>query len=418
MTSHSKEFQRWRWRVLVSTYLAYAGFYFCRRAFYVVKASLGEQLHLDAAALGQLGTAYLVAYTIGQFATAFLGARWGPRVMLLTGMAFSLGANLAFGFANNFWTLYVFMCVNGIAQSTGWAAAIGNLAFWTERQERGVVLGIWSTCYQLGGVLANAWAAFWLARQGFRGAFFAASLVLGGIWIFVWVFQRNRPEDVGLAPLSQDPASANKTETEATGPLAQIVLTTLVVGLFYFGVKFVRYALWSWAPYFLQKNFHLEGDSAGYLATLFDVGGFLGVLCAGWVSDRLFAGRRAIVAFGMLVGMTLACAVLYRVGGDSVALFSACLFVVGFMLYGPDALLTGAGAIDIGTIRYATTVAGVINGMGSLGSVVQETVVARTYVASAHHVAPVFGLLFGASLVALFSIALVLWRNRRGVSDL
>ena len=37
----------WRARILVSTWLAYAGFYFCRKAFYVVKKPLGEALARD-----------------------------------------------------------------------------------------------------------------------------------------------------------------------------------------------------------------------------------------------------------------------------------------------------------------------------------------------------------------------------------
>ena len=32
-------------------------------------------------------------------------------------------------------------------------------------------MGLWGTCYQLGGVAANMWAAFWLARRGTKGPF-------------------------------------------------------------------------------------------------------------------------------------------------------------------------------------------------------------------------------------------------------
>jgi sugar phosphate permease len=144
------------------------------------------------------------------------------------------------------------------------------------------------------------------------------------------------------------------------------------VGLFYFGVKFIRYALRSWTPSFLQKGYGLAGDEAGYLSTVFDVAGFLGVITAGFVSDKLFESRRAKVAFLMLLGMLVGTALLCVLGSVSVLLFTLCIAVVGFMLYGPDALLTGAGAIDVGSPRVALQAAGIINGMGSVGSVVQE----------------------------------------------
>jgi hypothetical protein len=103
--------------------MAYAGLYFCRKPFYVAKKTLMDDMGLDAAAIGEIGTAYLVAYAIGQFMSAGLGQRRGARIVLLTGMAVSIGCNVAFAFANNYWTLFVFMTINGLAQATGWPAA-------------------------------------------------------------------------------------------------------------------------------------------------------------------------------------------------------------------------------------------------------------------------------------------------------
>ena len=42
------------------------------------------------------------------------------------------------------------------------------------------------------------------------------------------------------------------------------------------------------------------------------------------------------------------------------------------MAMGPDALLSGAGAMDAGSRRQAAIAAGVINGVGSVGPIVQE----------------------------------------------
>lgn len=415
-------FRAWRARVFVSTWLAYAGFYFCRKAFYVVKADLERELSLDAASLGDIGFAYLVAYTLGQFASAALGPRTGARVLLLAGMAASALANVGFGFSSTYGSLLGLMVLNGFAQSVGWSTCIGTLAFWTRRSERGLLLGLWSTCYQVGGVLANAWAAFWLHREGFRGAFFAASIVLGLVWLIVLAFQRNRPEDVGLPRVDDDDGTAtgdaDRAAAEHDGFTRAIVVNVLLVGAFYFGVKFIRYALWSWTPYFLQKSYGLAGDDAGYLSTVFEVAGFLGVVCAGFVSDRFFGSRRAKVAFPMLLGMLLGTLALYLTGSLGVVWFAACLALVGFMLYGPDALLTGAGAIDVGSRRVALTAAGVINGMGSIGSIVQETVVSRVWQGSDGDMAPVFLTLFAASVLSVAALGVVLWRNRQGRSDL
>ena len=412
----------WRWRVFASTWLCYAGLYFCRKPFFIAKASLGEELGFDAEKLGWIGFAYLVAYTIGQFVSGALGQRIGSRRLLLGGMGISSVAAIGFGVVESLTAFSLLMIANGVAQATGWSGTVGNMANWFSRTERGTVMGFWATCYQVGGVAANGLAAFMLVRYGYRYAFWAGALVLLSVIVFFFFNQANRPEDKGFSPLDED-GDGVISEEEArpddgtTGWTRDVWATVLIVGVFYFFVKFIRYALWSWAPYFLSKNFGLEGDDAGYIATLFDLFGIGGVVIAGFVSDRFFKGRRAKVAFTMLLGMFAVTVVMAMIGDSSVAVFGACMAATGFMLYGPDALMTGAGAMDIGSKRGAILAAGIINGMGSVGSVVQEPLIGWMYKQSGGDVGPVLWLLMGAAALAAASLGVVLVRNRMGLSD-
>jgi MFS transporter, OPA family, sugar phosphate sensor protein UhpC len=412
-----EELRQWRRRIFVSTWLAYAGLYFCRKPFYVAKATLITDLGLTVGDLGEIGTAYLVAYAIGQFANAWVGQRRGARVVLLAGIAISILCNVVFGFANNYWTLFAFMSLNGLAQATGWPAVVGTIGSWTKRAERGTVMGLWGTCYQLGGVAASMWAAFWLARLGIRGAFLMASAVLFGCWIVVALWQRNRPEDVGLPPLEAPGTSA--AEEDALSPWTrQLVTNLLLLGVFYFGVKFIRYAIWSWTPFLLENNFGLAVDDAGYLSTIFDLAGFAGVVTAGIVSDRFFRGKRTPPSFIMVLGMMGGCAALHFVGGSSLILFGCCLGVIGFMLYGPDSLLSGAGAVEVGSPRMAVATAGIINGMGSIGAVVQELVVSRLLEGNSGETGPIFAILWGVSILSIVALGILLVRNHRGHAHL
>ena len=411
----------WRRRILISTWMAYAGLYFCRKPFYLAKKTLSTELGLTVAELGEAGLAYLICYTLGQYLTAGLGHRFGARKLLLTGIAVSIGCNVAFGFANNYWTLMCFMCLNGFAQATGWPTVVGTIGNWTKRTERGTLMGIWGTCYQLGGVAANMWAAFWLARQGTKGAFLAASAVLFLVWFLVYFFQRNRPEDVGLPAVEDAPEELQideRTVAEVSPWTRALIINIGLIGIFYFGVKFIRYALWSWTPFFLESNFGLAADDAGYLSTLFDLAGFAGVVVAGYMSDKFFNGKRAFPSFLMLVGMMLGCAGLFLAGGASIFAFGACLALIGFMLFGPDSLLSGAGAVDIGSPRTAVAAAGIINGTGSLGAVVQELVVSRLYEKTPGDVTPVFATLWIASLFSMAILAILLWRNKTGKANI
>src|ERR1017187_3456622 len=180
-----------------------------------------------------------------------------------------------FGAANGFWTLMLFLAINGLAQGTGWPGCIGSLAFWFRREQRGSILGFWSTCYQLGSLVSTSFAAYMLGRAGWRWSYFGSALVLLVIWGVVLLLHPNRPESVGLPPLGDRAESTAPTgdaeKVQGLGWTADVIRSVLTMGVIYFAIKFLRYALWSWAPFFLRQNFGLSGDRAGYLSTIFEL---------------------------------------------------------------------------------------------------------------------------------------------------
>jgi sugar phosphate permease len=111
----------------------------------------------------------------------------------------------------------------------------------------------------------------------------------------------------------------------------------------------------------------------------------------------------AVASTGLLIGL----------GGASATLFVVLLAAIGFFLYGPDSLLTGAGAIDIGSRRMATFAAAFMSGIGSLGAVVQEFAISRQY-KPGEGLGVVFAMLFCSAVLAAAFCAVLVWRNRRG----
>lgn len=409
----------WRMRVFAATWLSYFGLYFCRKPYSIVKKDLGDANGWGADELGTIYACYLVAYAMGQFLAGAFGQRLGPRTIVLTGMAVSIVANAAFGFTNSAPLFMVFMFCNGLAQATGWSANVGTMATWYHRQERGRVMGVWATNFQAGGVAANALAAWALGAWGYQYAFFTGSVVLFVLWGFFIFNQRNRPEDVGLKPV-EDPAPA---EGQSAAPVADgaawpraVIINLALVSAFYFFLKSIRYAIWSWAPYLLQTHHKLSGADAGFASTAFDVAGIVGVIAIGFASDRLFAGRRAMVSFLFVLGLVGSCAMLYLAGPVSVTLFTISITLVGFTLYGPDALMSGAGAIDVGSRDRAVLAAGVINGAGSVGTVIQELVLGKLL--AKDDLGSALALLFVSATAAAGCLGLILLRNRRGSADL
>jgi sugar phosphate permease len=103
-------------------------------------------------------------------------------------------------------------------------------------------------------------------------------------------------------------------------------------------------------------------------------------------------------------------------GPTSLIYFGISLALVGFTLYGPDALMTGAGAIEVGTLRSAALAAGIINGLGAIGSVVQELLLGSILDSSG--AGTVFAILLASAIFAAFFLYLVLLRNTSGKANL
>ncbi len=418
-------YRKWQYKIFSATWIAYVGYYFGRKAFFVVKSAMGETLGIDTIQLAHLGTAYLVSYMVGQYSSAYFGRKLGPKYLLILGLAITLICNLAFGFSNSYWTIMLFLIINGLAQGTGWPGSIGSLAYWFKRKQRGSILGIWSTCYQIGSILATSYAAYMLGQYGWRWSFIGGAAVVLIIWAGVLYLHPNRPQDVGLEPIVDEDELEEEVEQLTEGSDAkglgwnkEVVFTIVTMGLIYFGIKFLRYALWSWVPFLLHNNFGLAGDDAGYVSTVFDIFGFVGVIFAGFASDKLFKGRRSFLSFIMLFFMALSFVLMYTMGSTSLMYFTISMGMAGFMLYGPDSLISGVGAIDIGSKKGAVVAAGIINGTGSIGPIFQEEIIGWMYEKYDHALTPIFLLLLFVASVTAF-ITFILWfRSRKSTVKL
>ena len=384
---HSPLLRRYRAQLFTATWLSYFGFYVARKVYAVLKKPLKEQFGLDDVHVAYPWTIYLIAYMLGQFLAAWLGRRMQSRRVLLYGMVVAAACNIELGWLveSHQASAYLWMCltmgIHGFAQATGWPHNVGLFANWTRRSERGTLFSLWGTCYQFGAIAGKGLAAFLLGWLGMAWSFFGSSIALLAITVLFAFLARERPESVGLsledeaepdAPAASAPGmAADRPEPLPAGWIASIV----AMGLIYFGLKFLRYALDSWSALMLGEQFGMSASVAGYWSTAFDWIGFLGVITGGVWSDRIAGARRTPVIFWMTFGCLGFTSLMWFVGLSSSTFFIVLLGLIGFTAMGPDSLLSGACAMDAGNRRQAALAAGIINGLGSIGPIVQEPVI-------------------------------------------
>jgi sugar phosphate permease len=416
----TRNHRTWQMRILISTYLGYGGFYLTRKVFTLCKPLIADEFGWDIGATAHIWTAFLVAYMVGQFLSSYVGRRWGPRMLLLGGLGLSMGCNLVFGFSNSFYTFLVFMAFNGLLQAAGWPGGVGAVSEWLRADERGTIMGLWSTNYMAGNIMVKSLAGLLLWLSGWRLAFFGCTLASFAIWWLMYFWQRTKPSDVGLSPLvdmedmDQQLVAGSKEEQVSFRDYFVVALNPLILlmGTTYFSVKFLRYALDSWLPSFLT----IQGLDAGWASIYsqgFDIAGLFGCVAAGYVLDKWFKGNWAALSFFMGIGVILGyLSVMYL--GTSPIMIAVCFCLVGFMLYGPDMLLSAAGAIEIAGTRNSVVVAGIVNGIGSIGPVVQEQVIGFLMRGNAEQgIANTNRLALGTSIFMTVMIIPLIWQLHR-----
>jgi len=374
------KYERWRRTIFGVTWLAYAGFYLTRKSFAVAKNELKKPgvLGLTKAQMSGMDGAYSAVYALGQFFWGTLGDRYGTRKVVLFGMMASVVTAALMGTSSTAFWMGLLFALQGMWQASGWAPLAKNLGEFFSHRERGSVVGFWCTNYALGGFLATIIAGFAAKWYGWRYAFFVPAGILAVIWILFFLFQRNRPEDVGLPSIEEyhgesdaviDAKETPAAEHEGTWHVVSEVLRNRMVwylGAVYFLVKPTRYLLLFWSPVYIAERMGTDTAQSGWLSSMFDLAGPIGTLVGGVLSDKVFQSKRMPVAVLALLCLAALMLVfpfipLSRPG------MGMGMFAMGFLVSIPDSLVSGTAAIDFGTKKGASTANGLINGMGSIG---------------------------------------------------
>jgi sugar phosphate permease len=177
----------------------------------------------------------------------------------------------------------------------------------------------------------------------------------------------------------------------------------------YFFVKPIRYALWFWLPYYFATSLGYSTVETLY-SSAFDAGGFVGVIVIGMLSDRFKRLGRASMAALWLVGLALAFGAYTEWGASGKLANVALLALIGALLYGPDSILCGAAAMDAGGPRAAAMATGFVNGIGSIGPILQGLLIPPF--ALRYGWQAMFPLFVGMSLCAALALVPALFRAR------
>ena len=365
-------------RIFGITWITYAGFYLCRKNLSIALPALHGSGTLGTLQLANIVFGYSLLYAIGQFVFGFLSDRIGPRRVVGAGLLFVVASNLLMGLHASLPWLLLFACLNGAGQATGWSGLVKAMASWFRGANRGVVMAWWGTNYVFGGFLATTFATWSVTQHVLfpalgwkRGFLFPALILLLITLLFLW-----RVEDApGEPALARRPQAGR--ERAGWGDLAMLLQTPSLwmVGSSYFFLEMCRYALMFWLPLYLVDHLKYSLQVSGYISSLYELVGIAGAVIAGYASDHFTQSRRAPVSAVMLGGLGIVMLLEPTLASCGLLGIAAAISLAGVLSYGPDTLLSGAAAQDVGGVKAAGSAAGLIDGIGHLGALLSPYVV-------------------------------------------
>ncbi len=379
-------------RVFVATWLAYGGYYLCRKNFSILIPYLKTEQGYTSDSIAGAVFVYSVCYCAGQFIMGFLADRWGGRKLATLGMCVSAGVSSLTGAIGG---LPILQGFNGLAQASGWPSLLKMTGDWLPATNRGTWMAWWGTNLVVGGFAATILASRF-AEGGWRRAAWMPSILLVVVAI-VFFF------------LTQDSRSDSETRP-VPAPLSPLALnsTLKLIATMYFFVKMTRYSFLFWLPLYMTEGLGYSPVTAGFASSSYELIGFLGVLLAGHVSERVsHPGSRFIVGAVMMLGLAVLC-VLYPYA-SKLGYLSNLTFIalIGAFTFGPDTLMAGAATQEASGGNTGAA-GGFVNGVGSLGQIVSPYLVA---VVSVHYGWPtLFALLGLASFFGALALAAE-WRS-------
>ena len=191
----ANEYRRWQKRVLVSSIIGYATFYFVRKNLSIAMPFLEKGLGIQKTQLGLFLTMHGLLYGVSKFANGFLGDRANARVLMVSGLAMSAILNVLFGFNSTVIALGIIWTLNGWFQGMGFPPCARLLTNWFSPKQLATKMSIWNMSHPIGGGLIVILCGY-LVGINWRLCFFIPAGIALTCAAFLWLTLPDTPPSV------------------------------------------------------------------------------------------------------------------------------------------------------------------------------------------------------------------------------
>lgn len=325
---------------------------------------IGEDLSLTKTQIGLLPSALFLGQTLISLPAGFVTDRIGSKRMLLiviitTGIAF-----IAMTFISLFSVILIMIAIGGVGYGAAHPATNRGIIYWFPQNRRGMAMGI----KQMGVTVGSALAALLLLPLaniwGWRTAYFSASLLLIVAGLIAYSLYKDPPG-----------SNANKSSEKIGQFYSEFVSVVKYRALVLIssGASILNGSQMILNTYLVLFAYEVIGLSlilSGLLLVISEIGGSLGRITWGMLSDLLFKSDRIVILMIIaLLTAGIATVVAFVPVGISFFMIAPIIFCFGFCVSGFNAIWMNA-ATEIVPHNQSGMATGFSITVGSLGVII------------------------------------------------
>ncbi|MDY3679304.1 MAG: MFS transporter [Actinomyces urogenitalis] len=378
----------YRWVVLAIIFLGYVVCMADRSNVGAVLPYIKDEFHISNFASGAISSFFFLGYAISQIPAGLMMEKWGVRsIVSIAVLLFSI-VTFAMGYTTTAVALIVLRLLLGLAEGAtpvGMTTTINN---WFPRHEKGTATGVYIASTQLAPMIVPMIAVLIAEAAGWRAVFhwFAIpGVILAAVFYF---FVRTHPSesrftnDAEVTYISTNTGGTREVEFGDMGWIDRVIRLRSVpaldsngkvlrswnvwgVTLGYFCMNNVLYGMITWIPSYLKESRGYDALNMGLMSATPFIGGLVGALLGGWVSDHIFRSRRKPTMMITALGTAVLMAIVLVIPNNT-ALLGTCLFLTGFCLNIGWSAFTSY-AMNVTTTRTYPFAISIINSGGNLG---------------------------------------------------
>ena len=284
----------------------------------IIGPSLIQVFHVSAAALGTLSAYYFYSYAVMQIPVGLVVDHFGPHRPLVIAALFAAGGNLLLAKAGSFGEAEIYRLLVGLGAAFSYVSALKLISNWFPASRFATMAGLTSTLGMIGAIVGSAPFADVVTHVGWRGSLVALGILGRVMAALILLVVRDHPRDA--VPWHEQPGNergVTKTWNDLKHVFGKTQFWILGVYITTMNITFTAFGA-VWGPTYLQKLYGIDKVKAAAAVSMLFVGGILGAIFYGSLSDRLQRRKLPMVMASL-----------------------SALLVMVILLYGPKIPLSG-----------------------------------------------------------------------------